>query len=76
MQRLINKLLPFFFAGIAIVAFAFGIVLLAYLFMLGALVGIVLFLIAWVRQKFFPKKTIVIKKKSGRIIDSDDFKQL
>jgi len=76
MQRFVNKLLPFFFAGIAIVAFAFGIFLLAYLFLLGALVGLTLFAISWLRHKFFPPKTAVVKKKSGRIIDSDDWKEL
>lgn len=76
MQRFINRLIPFFLAGIAIVAFAFGIFLLAYLFMLGALVGLGLFIISWLRQKFFPPKKIIIKKRKGRIIDSDDWKEL
>jgi hypothetical protein len=78
MQRFLNQLIPFIFIGIAIVAFAFGIMLLAYLFFFGAIIGMILFLISWVRQKFFPPKTIVVKpkNKSGRIIDSDDWKKL
>ena len=78
MQRFLNQLIPFIFIGIALVAFAFGIVLLAYLFLLGALVGMVLFLVSWVRKKFFPDKRVsqVKRNKSGRIIDTDDWKEL
>lgn len=77
MQRFVNKLIPFVLAGIAIVAFAFGIMLLAYLFLFGALVGLVLFTISWIRYKFFAPKTIVrTKPKPGRTIDSDDWKEL
>lgn len=78
MQRFLNQLIPFVFIGIALVAFAFGIVLLAYLFLLGAIVGMVLFLISWIRAKFFPDKRVTTFKrnKSGRIIDTDDWKEL
>lgn len=76
MQRFINQLLPFLFVGIAIAAFAFGIVLLAYLFLFGALVGVALFIISWIRYKFFPPKMPEKRKKSGRVIDSDDWKSL
>lgn len=78
MQRLLNQLVPFILAGIALVAFAFGIVLLAYLFLFGAILGFILFIISWIRNRFFPPKTITrdTRKKSGRIIDSDDWKEL
>jgi len=77
MQRFLNQLIPFILFGIAIVAFAFGIILLAYLFLFGAIVGFILFLIAWIRNRFFPPKTLTRKKpKSGRIIDSDDWKKM
>lgn len=76
MQRLFNQLIPFIFIGIAIVAFAFGIMLLAYLFLFGAMVGLVLFLISWIKQRFFTKKTITKPKRNGRTIDSDDWKNL
>lgn len=77
-QRLINQLIPFFLAGIAIVAFAFGIFLLAYLFLFGALIGLVLFCLSWIRKQFVKSKPpMPIKRpKKGRIIDSDDWKQL
>lgn len=77
MQRFINQLIPFLLIGIAIVAFAFGIMLLAYLFLFGAIVGFVLFGINWLREKFFPTKTITkAEKKQGRIIDTDDWKKM
>jgi len=76
MRRFINQLIPFLIVGIVIIAFAFGIILLAYLFLFGALVGFFLFFINWIRHKFFAPKKIIVKTKSGRIIDSDDFKQL
>lgn len=78
MQKLINSLMPFLLAGIAIVAFAFGVMLLAYLFLFGALIGISLFVINWLRNKFYPPKTIKPhdSTKTGRIIDSKDWKEL
>lgn len=76
MRKFISQLLPFIFIGVALVALAFGIILLAYLFFIGAIVGFVLFLISWLRAKLFPSKTIKPKEKTGRIIDSDDWKEL
>lgn len=77
MKRFLNKLMPFIVIGIAIVAFAFGIILLAYLFLFGAIIGFILFSILWIRNKFFPaKKVVKTKNTSGRIIDSDDWKEL
>jgi hypothetical protein len=78
MQRFLKRLIPFVLFGIALVAFSFGIILLAYLFLFGAIVGLILFMIAWIKSKLFPSKTIAKsdKKQSGRIIDSDDWKEL
>jgi len=79
MKRFINQLIPFILLGIALAAFAFGIILLAYLFLFGALVGLVLFAVNWIRSKLFPPKTLPKVNKppqSGRIIDSDDWKNL
>lgn len=79
MQQFLRQLLPFFFIGVAVVAFAFGIILLAYLFLFGAFIGFILFAISWIRNKFFTPKSQLkpaAKPKSGRIIDSDDWKNL
>ncbi len=77
MKRIVNQLLPFFLIGIAIVAFAFGIMLLAYLFLFGAIIGFILFFIFWIRDKFFPAKPLPKRtKSSGRTFDSDDWTRL
>ncbi len=61
--------------GIALAAFTFGIILLAYLFLFGAILGLILYFVAWIREKFFaPKQKKTLRKKSSRIIDSDDWK--
>jgi len=76
-KRFLNQLIPFILIGIALAAFAFGIMLLAYLFLFGAMVGFILFIVAWIREKFFLKKTITkTKKTTGRIIDSNDWKKM
>ncbi len=76
MQRFLNKLIPFVLFGIAIVAFIFGIMLLAYLFFLGAIIGVVLFIASWIRSKFFPSKTLTkASKRTGRTFDADDWKK-
>jgi hypothetical protein len=78
MQRFFSQLIPFLLLGFAVVAFTFSIMLLAYLFFFGALIGMGLYLISWVKQKFFPPKNVTkpLKKRTGRIIDTDDWKKL
>ncbi len=77
MKQLLNRILPFIFVGIAMVALAFGIMLLAYLFFFGALIGFILYIFFWIKEKFFPNKTLTkTTKKSGRIIDSDDWRKM
>ena len=75
MRHLLNRLIPFLMLGIGLTAIAFGIVILAYLFLFGAIVGLILFSITWIRQKFFPNKVVKSVKK-GRTIDSDDWNVL
>jgi hypothetical protein len=78
MRRLLNQFLPFVFVGIALVALAFGIMLLVHLLFLGAIVGAVLYTISYVREKFFMAKSPAPtqKKSTGRIIDSDDWRKM
>jgi hypothetical protein len=77
MEKLTKQLVPFLLLGIAIVAFSFGILLLAYLFLFGALLGLILFTVNWLRNKFFPSKKNSHKKKhDGRVIDSNDWHKL
>lgn len=77
MRHFLNQLLPFLLLCIAVVAFVFGIVLLAYLFLFAAAVGVIIFIYAWIRNRLFPrKKPVKPVQKSGRIIDSDDWREL
>ena len=76
-MRLINRLIPFLIAGILLAAIAFGLVLLAYLFLIGTVAGMILYAVAWVRERFFtPKKPARPPKTSGRVIDSDEWRKL
>lgn len=72
MQKLYIRLLPFIFLGIALVAFIFSLMLMAYLFIFGAVVGLVLFSIAYIKQRFFASREISIPKKQGQTIDHDE----
>lgn len=76
MNRLLRALVPFILLGVAIVAFAFSVFILAYLFLVGAIVGLVLFIIYWIRETFFAPKQSVSKSKTGRIIDTNDWRKL
>ena len=77
MKRFLQQLIPFIILGIVIVALVFGMMLLAYLFLFGAILGLILYAILWIRDKFFSsKKPVKQKKPSGRIIDSNDWKKL
>lgn len=77
MRKFLNQFIPFFFLGFALVALAFGIMLLAHLFLLGAVVGGFLYLGTWIREKFFtPPPPITPEKSHGRIIDSNDWRKM
>lgn len=78
MRQLFNRLVPFIIAGITLVALAFGLVLLAYLFIFGAIVGMTLFLINWARNIIRQKRKSVpaSNNKQGRVIDTNDWRKL
>ena len=75
---LLNRLMPFIITGVFIVIAAFSLVILAYLFLIGSIVGLTLFAINWLRAKLqAPKiKMPPPTQPSGRIIDSDDWRKL
>lgn len=77
MNTLIARIIPFIFLGIALVALVFGLILLAYLFIAGAFVGLVLFAIAWIRDTYFSSKSLSKPnntKRQGRTIEHEDRK--
>lgn len=80
MQGFLNRLIPLLLTACAIAAFIFGIILLAYFLLFCAIAGAVIYCILWIRNKFFPPKVISSKSDTkptgGRIIDTDDWKNL
>lgn len=75
-MNIIKRLRPFLLAGILLVALAFSMVIFAYLLLIGAAAGLVLFAISWIRERFFRPPEVKPKQPSGRIIDSDDWRKL
>ncbi|MCD6039256.1 MAG: hypothetical protein K0S27_656 [Gammaproteobacteria bacterium] len=76
MRSIIERFLPFVFLGILLVLIAVGIVLFSYLLIFGAIVGLILFVIAWIKGLLGYKKqrrSIITRHKSGRTIDHDSF---
>lgn len=73
MPSFFKRLIPFIFLGVMMVLLVVGIIALSYLLMVGAIVGLILFAIAWLKETFFkspPPKNL--KHKSGRTIDHHD----
>jgi hypothetical protein len=73
MASLYARIAPFLLLGVGIVAFIFGMIILAYLLFFGAMLGLVLFAAVWIRQKFFASKEISVPtRRRGRTIDHDE----
>lgn len=75
MSKLMRQIIPFIILGMVLIALAFVTVLFLYLLIFGAAVGLILFSISWIRQRFFSSKHLVKteqKKKSGITIDHQD----
>jgi hypothetical protein len=70
MRAFFARLAPFLMLGIAIVAFIFSMMLVAYLFVFGALLGLALFAASWIRNRFFPTKAVT-RPRQGQTIDQD-----
>ncbi len=75
MKSIAQRIIPFIFLGIMLVILALGIILLSYVLILGAIVGFVLYIVARIKEKFFPSKQLTktdFSKKPGRTFDHDD----
>lgn len=74
-RGLFARLLPFVFLGVMIVLLMAGLILLSYLLIAGAIVGITLFLFSWLKEKLFPSKQIQKyqpKTDHGRTFEHDN----
>ncbi len=61
--------------GFMIVVLIGGLILLSYLLIFGVIVGLILFCVSWLKDKFFPSKEVSkTTPKSGRTLDHDEFK--
>lgn len=77
MNRLLNLLSPFIILGLVLAVLIFGAILMGYLLLFGAIIALVIFVIKKIRAWFSPKKPIPKQnKKTGRIIDADDWNVL
>ncbi len=73
-SAILDRFIPYLIMGVAI-ALAFAIlIMLFHVIIWGALIGIVIFVIMFIKQKFFPSKPSK-DAKSGRIIEHDDDKE-
>lgn len=54
---MLARIMPFISLGIFIVLLVVGIVFLSYIFVIGAVVGLIIYAIAWIRIKFAGKTT-------------------
>ncbi|MDX1901586.1 MAG: hypothetical protein SFW66_06230 [Gammaproteobacteria bacterium] len=75
MNQLTRQLVAFLYLGIVVVLFVAGIVIFSWLLLIGAITGLILFLIAWIRQTFFIKRRNTMQRKPenpGRVIDHDE----
>lgn len=74
MKNSLHKLTPFIIFGIMIFIFIAGLVILSYILIFGALIGLVLFVAQWLRDKLISRKSNLPTKteRKGRIIDHDE----
>ena len=82
MRDWLLKFSPFFYLGIMLIAAFFSLLLFSWLFILGAVVGGLLYLIAYLKRRFFTKEApdVLVTRagysdkteKTGRTIEHDD----
>ena len=76
---LFTRIFPFLIMGVMLILFILGLFIFTYLFIFAMIIGSVLFIINYVRTKFFRPKTNPVgsaqnlqPKKVGRIIEHED----
>lgn len=70
------SLLSFLYIGILLVMTVVGIMIFSWLLLLGAVTGLCLYALYWIRERFFPDTSRPSSRKpfvrTGRVIDHDD----
>lgn len=73
---MLERIMPYIGLGLFVVLLVFAIIFLSYLFIFGAIVGLILFAIAWVRTKLSNNNASSISNQThqhqGRIYDHDE----
>jgi len=54
------------------ILFVAGLIFFSYVFIVVAILGAILYLIAYIRLKFFARKQFQQQKTQGRVIEHDD----
>ncbi len=74
LDKFLARFLPFVFIGIAIAVGILFFTVMAYIMLIGIVLGLFLYLIVFVKDKFFSKKSQKhVNIKSKRTFDYDDF---
>jgi len=69
---MLARIMPYIGLGLFIVLLVAAIIFLSYLFIFGAIVGLILFVIAWVRAKLGNKQSPAVQAHQGKIYDHDE----
>ncbi len=75
LQRLLASIAPLFGMVAFVVIFIVGLFVFSYLLIVVALIGLVLFIVAFIRSKITRKKHSPHTKSQGRVIEHDQFKE-
>lgn len=70
LARVLGQLLPYIIAGIAIISAIGLLILFYYIVIWGIVVGLFLWLVAFIKQRFFRQRQSIQPRK-GRIINYD-----
>ena len=67
---------PYLFVGISIAFMILAVIIFAYVLIWGLLIGAMIYLIAWIKMRFFPSEPQKQQKsqRKPRIIEHDDIK--
>ncbi len=66
-----SKIMPFIITGVLLIAALAAFILFSYLLFFGFLIGLVLYVFAWIRQTI-SKKSGTQKSTTGQIYEHDD----
>ena len=71
LQEMVKNIMPFIILGIMIAFSIIVLIMFSYVLMWGVLIGAVIWLIALIKNFFFPKKNVE-QSAEGRIIEHND----